>query len=162
MAKSLTNQTVYKLGAILGIAIVLLVPFISWTHIAGLEPRATRAFEQYILADLDKRSLSEQLKSIEFAMSQSTTDSEIAVNYSPAELGALAREAKQLGVQIEQRFRALEMLDDEKRSIVAEIRLTIAATIVVLAIGMVFTIFGFIAWYFHIQILEDRRETPRD
>lgn len=161
MARSLNIQTVYKLCAFFGTAVVLLVPFVSWTHIAGLEPRAARAFEQYILADLDKRSLGEQLKSLELAIDQSTTGSAISVDYSPEELGALAREAKQLRNQVEKSFLALEKLNAEKRSIITEIKLTVAATVVILAVSMVFAIFGFVAWYFHIQILEDRRETPR-
>lgn len=162
MARSFTIETAYKLSALFGTAIVLLVPFISWTHIAGLEPRATEAFEQYILADLDQHSLNEQLKSIEFAINQSTTGSEIAVNYSPAELETLAGEAELLRDQAEQRFLALNMLGAEKHSIIAELKLTIAGTIIVLAVGMVFAVFGFVAWYFHIQILEDRRNIPRE
>lgn len=162
MPRSLTSQTVYKLSAFIGTAIVLAVPFVSWTHITGLEPRAAQAFEQYILADLDRRSLNEQLESIESVLRQPAEDSDTAVDYTPAQLGSLAREAKTLGTQIQQRVNALETLDKEKGSIVTEIKLTVAATIVVMAIGMVFAIFGFVAWYFHIQILEDRRAAPRD
>lgn len=162
MPRSLTSQTVYKLSAFIGTAIVLVVPFVSWAHITGLEPRAARAFEQYILADLDKRSFNDQLESIEFALRQPASDPDVAVDYTPAQLGALAREVKVLRNQIQQRVNALETLDKEKDSIVAEIKLTIAATIVILAIGLVFAIFGFVAWYFHIQILEDRRATVRD
>ena len=162
MAGSPGTQTIYKLSAFFGTAVVLLVPFVSWTHITALEPPAVQAFEQYILAELDMRSLNKQLESIEFAISQSSIGSEMAVNYSPSELETLAGEAELLQSGIEQRFLALDRLGREKSSIIAEIKLTVAATIVILAVGMVFAIFGFVAWYFHIQILEDRREVPRE
>lgn len=162
MPRSLTSQTAYKLSAFIGTAIVLVVPFAGWTHITGLEPRAAQAFEQYILADLDKRSLNDQLESIEFALRQPASNPEVAVDYTPAQLGALTREAKLLRNQIQERANALETLNGEKGSIVAEIKLTVAVTIVILAIGLVFAIFGFVAWYFHIQILEDRRAVARD
>lgn len=162
MARSPNIQTIYKLSAFFGTAIVLLVPFISWTHISTLEPRAVQAFEQYILADLDKRSLNQQLESIELAIHQTTSGGEMAVNYSPEELQTLAGEAELLRIQIEHRFLALSGLKQEKNSIITEIKLTVAATIILLAAGLVFAIFGFVAWSFHIQILEDRRETSRE
>jgi hypothetical protein len=162
MARSPGTQTIYKLSAFFGTAITLVVPFVSWTHITGLEPRAVQAFEQHILAELDMQSLNKQLGSIEYAIDQSKVGSEMAVNYSPAELATLAGEVESLRGQLEQRSLALGRLDREKNSIIAEIKLTVAATIVILAVGMVFAIFGFVAWYFHIQILEDRRATPRE
>jgi hypothetical protein len=162
MAQSPSIQTIYKLSAFFGAAIVLLVPFVSWTHISALEPRAVQAFEQYILAELDERSLNQQLESIELAIDQSTTGTEMAVNYSPEELETLADEAELLRGQIEHRFLALDELKREKNSIITEIKLTVAASIILLAAGLVFAIFGFVAWSFHIQILEDRRETPRE
>lgn len=161
-SRKLTSEMLYKISALAGITIVLLAGYAGWSNITQLEPRAVRIFEQRVLADLDVRSLNTQIKSIEYAISESRTDNpEHGLHYSESELQALEQEAVLLRGQLSEQLTAITTLETEKNSIIAEVRMILAASILALTVGMVFAIFGCIAWYFHIQILEDRRTRPR-
>lgn len=161
-SRKLRGETLYKISAITGIVIVLLAGYTGWTNITQLEPRAIAIFEQHILASLDARSLNTQTEAIEYAITQSrAAHPEHGLDYSESELDTLEQEAVLLREQLNEQLATLTRLDAEKRSIVIDIKITLIACILALTIGMVFAVFGFVAWYFHIQILEDRRTTPR-
>ena len=160
--KAFKIETIYKLCACAGTLIVFFSAYFGWKHIEKLEPEAIEVFERRILSSLDLESLAIQQESLQRAINESQSTGASAVDYSPEELQTLQQEADALETQIREQAKTVVAVEGEKTSLINELKITLAVSILALVAGMVFAIFGFVAWYFHIQILADRRAEPRE
>ena len=51
--------------------------------------------------------------------------------------------------------------NSEKKHIMNEVRILFLGSLVFLVLGTLLSAFGYLAWYFKIELFEDRRRKPR-
>lgn len=159
MLEKLATQSAYKVFALTGLLLVVITPYVAWQYVTKLEDKAVSIFEQSILTRLDQESLQEQYQSIQNAISASLdrTDSNEAVNYSASELEYLRAESYNLTTQIESLAIDAGTFAAAKKAIIKEIKIAFVLSFVIMLCSMLLAAFGFLGWYFHIRIYQERR-----
>jgi hypothetical protein len=161
MPGTIRSDTVYKLCAVLGTFIAALAPYISWQYVQNFEDEATAVFERQILTELDLESLNAQFNSLKSAIESGRQSGEDSTDYTPEQIQHMLGDSEALHRRIEQTQTERRRLETAKRNLIGDIKLLFIATVAVTVIGAVAAIAGFLGWYFHVQIFQERRSAPR-
>ncbi len=159
MLEKLANQTAYKTCALAGSLVAILLPFFASQYISSLEEKAVSIFEQGILTKLDLESTQIQFKLINDAIAASQNDviAPNTVDYTESELEHLQAESLNLNSQIESLALSVGTIEATKKAIITEVKLTIFLSFLVMLISTLIAAFGYLGWYFHIRIYQERR-----
>lgn len=156
----------YKICAFLGTLIILADIVFSWSRIQAFENTVTIVFESMVTNQMELDGLQQELTHIGKVLTQAADTSEKGaqvdgVEYSAYEIERLKNEQASIRLHMQEKQLDLVGSSSEKKYIMNEVRILFLGSLVFLVLGTLLSAFGYIAWYFKIELFEDRRKTPR-
>ncbi len=158
----------YKICALLGTLIILLDVGFSWLRIQAFESSVTEIFEAIVRTQMELDGIEQELIHINKVLSAAdSTEGKVEsievdeISYNPYEIERLR--AEQTNLNLFKREKQLDMtsLNGEKKHVMNEVRILFLISLVFLVIGTLLAAFGYLAWYFRVELFEDRRKKPR-
>jgi len=162
-----TVMRFYKACALLGTLIILLDAGFSWMRIQSFENTVTEVFESIVRTQMEMDGLQQELshmdKVLKLVVDKEVT-SEVVVDdieYSPYEVERLKNEHSSIKLYLQEKQLALVALSSEKKYIMNEVRILFLMSLIFLILGTLLAAFGYLAWYFKVELFEDRRKNAR-
>ncbi len=161
---------IYKVCAFSGLLVIILVTSLSWMRMKQFEQSVSLVFEQIVVTNLEVTGLKDELehinKVLEIVDSSGaiTTQEEIIVDdisYSKYAIERLRNDKKNILLYIKEKELDLVESSDVKKHVMNEVRLLFGVALLFLVVGTLLAAFGFLAWYFRVELFEDRRRKPR-
>ena len=163
-----TAQRFYKISAILGTLFIISILIFSWVRVEKFENTISDVFEEIVTARLEVDGLKEQLQHIDNVLSvvsKNMAGEEIitvdGIEYSSYEIKRLRSERSSMLLHIKEKELELEGSAGIKQHMMNEIRLLFILALSFLLLGTLMAAFGYLGWYFKIEMFEDRRRRPR-
>lgn len=157
----------YKICALLGTLIIIVDIAFSWMRIQSFENNVTNVFESMVTNQMELDGLQQELMHIEKVLKQSDEVSEDkkihvdGIDYSAYEIERLRNEQASIKLHMQEKQLDLVGSNSEKKHIMNEVRILFLGSLVFLVLGTLMSAFGYLAWYFKIELFEDRRKKPR-
>jgi len=157
----------YKICALLGTFIIIADIALSWTRIQSFENTVTDVFELMVTNQMELEGLEQELTHIEKVLEQAKeSDSKDStkideIEYSAYEIERLRNERSTIRLHMQEKQLDLVSVASEKKYIMNEVRILFLGSLVFLVLGTLLSVFGYLAWYFKIELFEDRRKKPR-
>jgi len=162
-----TVMRLYKICALLGTLIILLDAGFSWMRIAAFENTVTEVFESIVRVQMEVDGLQQELSHLDKVL-QVTADKEATtevlvdnVGYSEYEIERLKDEHVSIKLYLQEKQLGLVALNTEKKHIMNEVRILFLMSLIFLILGTLLAAFGYLAWYFKVELFEDRRKNAR-
>lgn len=161
---------VYKISAILGLLVIILVLSFAWMRMNQFEQSVSMVFEKIVITNMEVNGLKDELTHIDKVLNlvdsaeAMTTREEIIVDdipYSKYEIERLRNEKQNILLHIKEKELDLGESSSVKTHVMNEVRLLFGVSLFFLVIGTLLAAFGFLAWYFKVEMFEDRRKSPR-
>lgn len=161
---------IYKLSALTGVLIIVLVATFSWMRMKQVEQSVSLVFEQIVLTNMEIEALKEELEHIDKVLTTvdradaMTTDEEIIVDdipYSKYAIERLRNDKQNILMHIKEKELDISETSGVKSHVMNEVRMLFGISLVLLVIGTLLAVFGFLAWYFKVELFEERRRKPR-
>jgi len=163
-----TASQFYKLCAVVGALIIIVAIIFSWTRIQYLEEDVSAVFEEMVTSNLEVEGLKTELQHIDKvlqAANQAEKNKEnISVDdipYTDYEVERLRKEKSSILLYIKEKELDLITSSSIKKHVMNEVRLLFITALAVILFGTLMMMFGFLGWYFKIELFEDRRRKPR-
>jgi len=162
-----TVMRFYKICALLGTLIILLDAGFSWMRIQSFESTVTDVFESIVRTQMEMDGLQQELSHMDKVLKtvvNKETSSEVVVDdieYSPYEIERLKNEHGSIKLYLQEKQLALVVLSSEKKYIMNEVRILFLMSLIFLILGTLLAAFGYLAWYFKVELFEDRRKNVR-
>ncbi|RDH81391.1 MAG: hypothetical protein DIZ80_14990 [endosymbiont of Galathealinum brachiosum] len=157
----------YKICALLGTLIIIVDIAFSWMRIQTFENNVTNVFESMVTNQMEFDGLQQELVHIDKVLVQSGEVSEgkktkvDGIDYSTYEIERLRNEQASIRLHMQEKQLDLVGSSSEKKHIMNEVRILFLGSLVFLVLGTLLSAFGYLAWYFKIELFEDRRKKPR-
>ncbi|MCW8957190.1 MAG: hypothetical protein OQL09_09930 [Gammaproteobacteria bacterium] len=158
----------YKISAIVGTLLIISTLIFSWLRVEKFESTISDVFEGIVTVRLEVDGLKEQLQHIDNVLSvvsKNNDGKEIVtvdgIEYSSYEIKRLRSERSGMMLHIKEKELELEGNSDIKQHVMNEVRLLFISALSFLVLGTLMAAFGYLGWYFKIEMLEDRRRRPR-
>jgi len=157
----------YKICALLGTLIIISDVAISWTRIQAFEKNVTEVFESMVTNQMEYDGLQKDLSHINKVLQQANDikGNEAVqvdgIDYSSYEVERLRNEQANIRLFMQEKQLDLADAGSEKKYIMNEVRILFLGSLVFLVLGTLLSAFGYLAWYFKIELFEDRRKKPR-
>lgn len=156
----------YKTCALLGTVIILLDIGISWSRINAFESSVSKVFESIITTQMLVEGLQQELQHIDTALAESTGDespvSLDGIEYNAQQLQRLRSERADIKLHVREKQRDIAVLNKQKKFIMNEVRVLFLLSLLFLVVGTLLSAFGYLAWYFKVELFADRRKTARN
>ncbi|VAW63704.1 hypothetical protein MNBD_GAMMA08-33 [hydrothermal vent metagenome] len=157
----------FKICALLGTLIIIADISFSWTRIQSFEDTVAAVFESMVTNQMELEGLQQELSHIDKVLKQAPqvkADEKLTVDgieYSNYEVERLRNEQASIRLYIQEKQLDLVGASSEKKYIMNEVRILFLGSLVFLVLGTLLSAFGYLAWYFKIELFEDRRKKPR-
>ncbi len=155
----------YKICAFIGTLIIIADVTLAWFRIQAFESSVTEVFESIIRVQMEMDGIVEELEHINRVLIVAPNDDgEIVVDdvsYSQYEVERLRKEQESLELFEQEKQLDLSTHDDQKKHVMNEVRILFLVSLLFLVIGTLLAAFGYLAWYFKVELFEDRRKKPR-
>jgi len=157
----------YKICALIGTLIIISDIVISWSRIQAFEKNVTDVFESMVTNQMEFDGLQQDFSHINKVLQQAKelkADKAVQVDgidYSAYEVERLRNEQSNIRLYMQEKQLDLADAGSEKKYIMNEVRILFLGSLVFLVLGTLLSAFGYLAWYFKIELFEDRRKTPR-
>lgn len=155
----------YKICALIGTLIIIADVTLAWFRIQAFESSVTEVFESIIRVQMEMDGIVEELEHINRVLIVAPNDDgEIVVDdvsYSQYEVERLRKEQESLELFEQEKQLDLSTHDDQKKHVMNEVRILFLVSLLFLVIGTLLAAFGYLAWYFKVELFEDRRKKPR-
>ncbi len=157
----------YKICALLGTLIIVADISLSWIRIQAFDSSVTNIFESMVTNQMELEGLQQELVHIGKVLAQSQEVSEDkntqidGVVYSAYEIERLRNEQANIKLHMQEKQLDLVGVSNEKKYVMNEIRILFLGSLMFLVLGTLLSAFGYLAWYFKIELFEDRRKQPR-
>ena len=150
----------------MGTLIILADIGFSWSRIQAFENTVTNVFESMVTNQMELDGLQQELTHIGKVLTQAKDTSVDApevdgVVYTSYEIERLKNEQASIRLHMQEKQLDLVSSSSEKKYIMNEVRILFLGSLVFLVLGTLLSAFGYLAWYFKIELFEDRRKTPR-
>lgn len=156
----------YKACALLGTLIILLDIGVSWSRINAFESSVSNVFESIITTQMLVEGLQQELQHIDTALAQYAANeqpvSADGIEYNTQQLQRLRSERADIKLYMREKQRDISLLNKQKKFIMDEVRILFLLSLLFLIIGTLLSAFGYLAWYFKVELFADRRKTARD
>lgn len=156
----------YKTCALLGTLIILVDIGVSWSRINAFESSVSNVFESIITTQMIVEGLQQELQHIDTALAQYETDTQPVivdgVEYNMQQLQRLRNERADIKLHMREKQRDIAILNKQKTFIMNEVRILFLLSLLFLVVGTLLSAFGYLAWYFKVELFADRRKTARD
>jgi hypothetical protein len=163
-----TAMRFYKIAALLGTLIVILVIVFSWMRIQLFENSVSAVFEDIVITKLEVDGLKQELIHIEKVLSVASElegkKADIVVDdipYSNYEIERLRNDKNNIQIYIKEKELDLMGSDGAKTHAMNEVRVLFVVSLSLLVLGTLMAAFGYIGWYFKLEFFEERRRNPR-
>ncbi|VAW57426.1 hypothetical protein MNBD_GAMMA07-909 [hydrothermal vent metagenome] len=163
----MSMQAIYKICALVGTLIIVADVGFSWDRIQKFEHTVSSVFEVVVTSQMEFDGLQKELSHINKVLAQAGNISDEqkvqidGVDYSPYEVERLKNERGNIKLYMQEKQLDLSEVNREKTFILNEVRALFLGSLVFLIIGTLLSVFGYLAWYFKIELFEDRRKVPR-
>ena len=161
-----TAMRFYKVCALLGTLIILLDIGFSWVRIQAFEGSVTEVFESIVRTQMEMDGMQVELTHINKALAAADTTKETVevdgVEYTAYELERLKNEQASMEFFVQEKQLDLVTLNEQKKFVMNEVRILFLVSLVFLIMGTLLAAFGYLAWYFKVELFEDRRKKTRD
>lgn len=158
----------YKICAFLGSIIILADVGFSWMRIQSFENSVAEVFESMVTTQMEIDGLRQESVHIEKVLQLTKDKTDKAdktkvddVEYSDYEIERLKNEYANIKLYIQEKQLDLVALSSEKKHVMNEVRILFLGALIFLVLGTLLAAFGYLAWYFKIELFEDRRKKPR-
>jgi len=158
----------YKVSALLGILIVILVISFSWMRIQLFENSVSAVFEDIVITKLEVDGLKQELVHINKVLNAvdklDDKKAEIIVDdisYTNYEIERLRNDKNSIQIYIKEKELDLMGSDGAKTHAMNEVRVLFVVALSTLVLGTLLAAFGCIGWYFKLEFFEERRRQPR-
>jgi len=158
----------YKICALLGTLIILLDAGFSWMRIGTFENTVTEVFESIVRTQMEVDGLQQELSHLDKALQMvgdknASSEAVIAddIEYSAYEIERLKNEQGSIKLYLQEKQLGLVVLNSEKKYIMNEVRILFLMSLIFLILGTLLAAFGYLAWYFKVELFEDRRKNVR-
>ena len=157
----------YKICALVGTLIIITDIAFSWVRIQAFENSVTNVFESMVTNQMELDGLQQESVHIGKVLLQSDegSDDKITridgIEYSAYEIERLRNEQSSIKLHMQEKQLDLIGSTSEKKHIMNEVRILFLGSLVFLVLGTLLSAFGYLAWYFKIELFEDRRRKPR-
>ena len=160
----------YKICAFLGLLIVIITLSYAWNRMQQLEQSVSVVFEQIVITNMEVNGLKKELQHINKVLKVAddidamSNKEEIIVDdipYTAYEIERLRNDKKNILLHVKEKELDLTESSSIKKHVMNEVRLLFAIALALLLFGILLSVFGFLAWYFRIELFEDRRQQPR-
>jgi len=152
----------YKICALLGTLIIFLDIGGSWVRIQNFENSVTEIFESMVRTQMEIDGLDQELAHIDKVLgSDQNPEQTGGVVYTPYEKERLKNEQGNIRLYMQEKQLDLVSLNSQKKHVMNEVRILFLISLVFLVLGTLLAAFGYLAWYFKVELFEDRRKKPR-
>jgi ABC-type multidrug transport system fused ATPase/permease subunit len=156
----------YKACALLGTLIILLDIGVSWSRINAFESSVSNVFESIITTQMLVEGLQQELQHIDTALAQYAANEQSVsadgIEYNAQQLQRLRNERADIKLYMREKQRDISLLNKQKKFIMDEVRVLFLLSLLFLILGTLLSAFGYLAWYFKVELFADRRKTARD
>lgn len=156
----------YKACALFGTLIILIDVGVSWSRINAFEGSVSTVFESIITTQMQVEGLQQELQHIDTALAQYAADGQPVsvdgIEYNTQQLQRLRNERIDIELYIREKQQDAAVLNKQKKFIMNEVRVLFLLSLLFLIIGTLISAFGYLAWYFKVELFADRRKTARD
>jgi hypothetical protein len=163
-----TAMRFYKTMAVLGLLVIIAIIVLSWLRIEKFEQTVTDIFEEIVTANMEVSGLQTELGHINKVLLKANLQEDkkltVIVNdvsYAIYEIERLRAEKSNILLHIKEKELGLITSLNVKKYVMNEVRLLFVTALAFLLLGTLMTAFGFIGWYFKIELFEDRRKQAR-
>lgn len=158
----------YKICALLGTVVILADVGLSWARIQSFENSVTEVFESMVRTQMEIDGLQQELTHIDKVLSQATeiTSGEEkikadGIEYTDYEVERLKSDKGNLKLFLQEKQLDIAGLTGQKKHVMNEVRILFLVSLLFLVMGTLLAAFGYLAWYFKVELFEDRRKKPR-
>jgi len=157
----------YKLCALLGTLIIVFDIGLSLMRIQSFESIVTEVFESIVKTQMEIDGLQQELNHIDKVLelsAQTKEDGSLKVDdieYSAYEVERLKNEQSNIRLYTQEKKLDLAGLSGKKKHVMNDVRILFFLSLIFLVVGTLLATFGYLAWYFRIELFEDRRKNPR-
>jgi len=157
----------YQFCALLGTLIIVADIGLSWVRIQSFENTVTNVFEEMVTSQMELEGLQQELSHIEKVLEQANENlvdgsgKADGITYSAYEIERLRNEQASIRLHMQEKQLDLASVGSEKKHVMNEVRVLFLGSLVFLVLGTLLSAFGYLAWYFKIELFEDRRKKPR-
>ncbi len=157
----------YKICALLGTLIIFLDVGFSWMRIQNFESSVTQVFESIVTTQMEIDGIDQELMHINKVLSNEASlenNNSIDIDgvvYTQYEVERLKTEQANLNLFKQEKQLDLTSLNGQKKYVMNEVRILFLVSLVFLLMGTLLSAFGYLAWYFRVELFEDRRKKPR-
>jgi hypothetical protein len=156
----------YKTCALIGTLIILIDIGVSWSRINAFESSVSNVFGSIITTQMLIEGLQQELDHIDTALAQYEADQQPVsvdgVEYNMQQLERLRNERVDIKLYMREKQRDISVLNKQKKFIMNEVRILFLLSLLFLIVGTLLSAFGYLAWYFKVELFADRRKTARD
>ena len=163
-----TAMRLYKISALLGTLIIILAVSFSWMRIQLFEKSVSTVFEQIVTTKFEVEGLKQELAHIEKVLNAvgqlADKKEDVVVDeipYSKYEIERLQNDKANIQMYIKEKELDLLGSDGAKIHVVNEVRILFIVVLVMLVFGTLLAAFGYLGWYFKVELFEDRRRKAR-
>ena len=167
-----TATRFYKICALAGLLIIVLTVTFSWMRMQQFDQSISVVFERIITTNMEVSGLNEELQHIDRVLkvvdetetSSGKEKEEVIVDdisYTPYEIERLRNEKKNILFYLKEKELDMKESSSIKKHVMNEVRLLFGMSLLFLVLGTLLAAFGMLAWYFKIEMFEDRRRMPR-
>lgn len=158
----------YKICALLGTVIILADVGFSWMRIQAFESSVTEVFESMVRTQMEVDGLQDELAHVDKVLAYAQgelPDSEKTeidgIEYTDYEVERLQSDQGNLKLYLQEKLLDIVSLTSEKKHVMNEVRILFLISLMFLVMGTLLAAFGYLAWYFKVELFEDRRKKPR-
>lgn len=164
---------IYKICALLGTLIIILDIVFSLQRIQSFESLVSEIFELKIKTQMEIDGLQQEISHINRVYEKSDAQKDASgsqkaagtnvdsVEYTQYEVERLRNELRNLKLHLQEKKLDLAESNNEKKHVMNEVRVLFFLSLIFLVVGTLLAAFGYLAWYFKIELFEDRRKRPR-
>ena len=167
MLKKTLSRT-YKVSALLGYLIIAASLLFPFKYMQSLESNTTQVFEKIITSDLEAKSLESELFHLEKVLSQADKLENLkdvlivdGIDYSQYEIERLRKERENINLFLREKEINKKNYISAKNHLLNEVKILFIVSSLCMLLGTLLAAFGTIAWYFQLELFEDRRKTER-
>ena len=158
----------YKICALLGTVVIVADIGLSWARIQTFEHSVTQVFESMVRTQMEVDGLQQELTHVDKVLSQATqirTGEEKVtadgIEYTDYEVERLKSDKGNLKLFLQEKQLDIVGLTSQKKHVMNEVRILFLVALLFLVMGTLLAAFGYLAWYFKVELFEDRRRKPR-
>ncbi len=156
----------YKACALIGTLIILLDIGVSWSRINAFESSVSNVFESIITTQMLVEGLQQELQHIDTALEHYAADEQPVsvegIEYNTQQLERLRNERTDIKLYMREKQRDIAELTKQKKFIMNEVRILFLLSLLFLIVGTLLSAFGYLAWFFKLELFADRRKAARN